>query len=44
MPVFGRVPPVTRRYWIVVEATVGVEEAIAPAAEASMRVVRVELL
>jgi hypothetical protein len=34
---------VTRRYWSVVEATVGMEEAIVPAAEASMRMVRVEV-
>ena len=45
MPIFGRVFPVTRRYWSVVEATVGVEEAIASAfaAAASMRMVRVEV-
>jgi hypothetical protein len=45
MPIFGRVFPITWRYWSVVEAAVGVEEAIPPAfaAAASMRMVRVEV-
>ena len=45
MPIFRKVFPVTRRYWSVVGAAVGVEEAIAPAfaAAASMTMVRVEV-